>query len=90
MDNPRMFSSQGLVLLLIALHPGITVKELADYLVLTYRTVWGLVGELRKAGLLKVRKKGRRHHYFVNVEAQFPHPLLSHVTMGDVVKAIRP
>ena len=42
------------------------------------------------AGLLKVRKKGRRHHYFVNVEAQFPDPLLSHMTMGDVVKAIRP
>ena len=90
MDSPRLFSSQGLVLLLIALRPGITVKDLAESLVLTYRTVWGLVGELRNAGLLKVRKEGRRHHYFVNLDAQFPDPLLSHMTMGDVVNAIRP
>ncbi len=46
---------------------------------------WGT----QEGGLLKVRKKGRRHHYFVNVEAQFPDPLLSHITIGDVVKAIR-
>ena len=52
--------------------------------------MWGLGGELRNAGLLKVRKEGRRHHYFVNLDAQFPDSLLSHMTMGDVVNAIRP
>ena len=88
MDNPRIFSTQGVVLLLIMIRPGVTVKQISDSLSLTYRTVWGLVGELRNAGLIDVRKEGRRHHYFVNVDAPFPHPLLSHRTLGDTVRAI--
>ncbi len=88
MDDPRVFSSQGVVLLLVVVRPGITVREIADSLSLTYRTVWSLVGELRKAGLLNVKKKGRRHYYFINVDAPVPHPLISHMTMGDVVSAI--
>ena len=88
MDNPRIFSTQGVVLLLVMIRPGITVREISDALSLTYRTVWGLVGELRNAGVINVRKEGRRHHYFVNVDAPFPHPLLAHRTMGDTVRAI--
>jgi len=42
--------------------------------VLTRRTVWGLIGDLRRAGTLHVRKQGRRHHYTVNLDAQFRHP----------------
>ncbi len=89
MAKPRLLCSHGTVLFLIAHHPGITVQELADSLVITHRTVWGLVAELRKAGLLKIQKEGRKHHYFVNEDAQFPDRLLSHLTLGEVVQALR-
>lgn len=43
---------------------------------LTNRTVWGLIGDLRRAGMLHIRKDGRRHHYTVNLDAPFLCPSL--------------
>jgi hypothetical protein len=31
------------------------------------RTVWGLIGDLRRAGMLGVERQGRRHHYTVDL-----------------------
>jgi len=62
----RLLSSHGTVLIYIGLRPGCTVAELSGGLSLTSRTVYGTLGDLREAGLLNVRKEGRRHHYSVN------------------------
>jgi hypothetical protein len=67
------------------MHPGTTIKDLADAFFLTRRTIWGLVGDLRRAGTLRVRKEGRRHHYTVNLEAPFIHPCLHGVTLREVL-----
>lgn len=57
---------------------------------LTQRTVWGLIGDLRRADMLKIRREGRRHHYTVNLEARFKHPTLDgislHTIMADLVE----
>ena len=56
---------------------------------LTRRTVWGLIGDLRRASMLHIRKEGRRHHYTVNLDAPFKHPTLNglslRVVLGEVV-----
>jgi hypothetical protein len=55
----------------IAVNPDCTVNEIAAEMSLTKRTVWGLIGDLRREGMLHIRKEGRRHHYSVNLDAPF-------------------
>ena len=52
---------------------------------LTHRTVWGIIGDLRRADMLYVRKSGQRHHYSVNLEAPFHHPTIKGYRLRDVV-----
>ncbi len=86
-------SSHGTVLFLIAANQGCTINDVSESLFLTRRTVWGIVGDLRRAGMLSVRKNGRRHHYSVNLDAQFRHPVLRGITLrhvlGDIVRMTR-
>jgi hypothetical protein len=56
---------------------------------LTRRSIWGIIGDLRQAGVVKVRREGRRHHYVVDMDAPFRHPILNgiplSVVLGEVV-----
>lgn len=72
-----IWSSHGTVLFYIALHPRCTIVEIAEDLCLTQRTIWGIVGDLRRAGMLEVERDGRRHHYSVNLDATFRHPTIA-------------
>ena len=87
--NWYLVSSHGSVLFYIAVHPDCTIREIADDMALTQRTIWGLIGDLRRAEMLTVRREGRRHHYTVNLEAQFKHPTLEtlplRVILSDLV-----
>ncbi len=81
-------SSHGAVIYCIAAAPGCTTKEIAAVLCLTHRTVWGIIGDLRRAGMLRVRKEGRRHHYTVNPNAHLRHPTLKRFTLRAVLGGI--
>jgi DNA-binding IclR family transcriptional regulator len=72
-----LVSSHGAILFYIAVKPECTIKEIAEAMSLTRRTVWGVIGDLRRAGMLHIRKEGRRHHYTVNLDAPFKHPVLN-------------
>ncbi len=78
-------SSHGNVLFYIAANQDCTINNLSETLFLTRRTVWGIVGALRRAGMLRVRKNGRRHHYSVNLDAPFRHPVLKGITLRQVL-----
>ena len=80
-----VFSSRGIVLSYIAINPGCTVNDIAETLCLTRRTVWGLVGDLRRAGMVHIRRDGRRHHYTANLDAKFLHPTLSGYTLRPIL-----
>jgi hypothetical protein len=87
-----LVSSHGSVLFYIAVHPECTIRQIADEMALTQRTVWGLIGDLRRAQMLNVRRDGRRHHYTVNLDAPFRHPILKDLTLrvvlGELVERI--
>ncbi len=72
-----LVSSHGAILFYIAVYPDCTIKEIAEAMSLTRRTVWGVIGDLRRAGMLCIRKEGRRHHYTVNLDSPFKHPVLN-------------
>lgn len=91
MNNPTvqnhwyLVSSHGAVLFYIAAQPECTIRQISDEMALTQRTVWGLIGDLRRAGMLNVRRDGRRHHYTVNLDAPFRHPILKGLTLKTVL-----
>ena len=78
-------SSHGAVLYCIAAAPDCTTKEIAEALFVTTRTVRGIIGDLRRAGMLRVRKEGRRHHYTVNPNAPLRHPALKRFTLDAIL-----
>jgi len=80
-----LVSSHGAVLFYVAVHPECTIRQIADDMALTQRTVWGLIGDLRRAEMLNVRRDGRRHHYTVNLDAPFRHPILTDLTLRTVL-----
>ena len=84
-NERHIFSSQGIVLLYIAANPDCTINVIASAMSLTRRTVWSLIGDLRQAGMLHVRKEGRRHHYTVNLDAPFLHPTLTGYTLRPIL-----
>ncbi|MFB3053624.1 MAG: MarR family transcriptional regulator [Dehalococcoidia bacterium] len=89
----HLSSSHGTVLFHIAANPQCTIRDIADAMCLTQRRVWGVIGDLRRARMLRVRKNGRRHHYTVNLDAPFLHPTLTGYTLrpifGKVVELTR-
>jgi hypothetical protein len=89
-----IWSSHGTVLFYIALHPDCTVPQIADDLCLTQRTIWGVIGDLRRAGMLLVNRVGRRHHYRVNMDAPFRHPTIRGIPLrtllGEIAQGVRP
>ena len=87
-----LVSSHGVILFYIAVNPECTIKEIAEAMSLTRRTVWGVIGDLRRAGMLHIRKEGRRHHYTVNLDAPFKHPVLNgfslRLVLGQLVDQV--
>lgn len=78
-------SSHGAVIYCIAAAPDCTTQEIAEVLCLTRRTVWGIIGDLRRADMLSVRKEGRIHHYTVNPNAPLRHPTLRRFTLRAIL-----
>lgn len=79
-----LVSSHGSVLFFIAANPDCRISDIADGMSLTQRTVWGIVGDLRRAGMLLVQRSGRQHHYRVDPEGPFLHPTIKGVRLGAV------
>lgn len=68
----------------IAANPNCTAGDLSDSLMLTRRTIWGIIGNLRRAGMIRARKVGRRHYYSVNSGARFRGPAMAGSKAGQV------
>ena len=73
----RLLTSHGLILFYIGVRPGCVIAEISDGLSLTPRTVYSILGDLRRAGLVNAIKEGRRHHYSVNYDAIIGHSVVS-------------
>jgi hypothetical protein len=77
----HIWSSHGTVLFYVAVNPACTIADIAEGLCLTHRTIWGVVGDLRRAGMLNITREGRRHRYSVKLDATFRHPTIESVPL---------
>ncbi len=83
-----LVSSHGAVLTCIAASPGCTTDDLAKAMSLSRSTVFGIIGDLRRAGMLRVRKMGCHNRYTVNLKASFQQPGLPRQTLRPVLSEL--
>ncbi|MFD1542653.1 helix-turn-helix transcriptional regulator [Nonomuraea guangzhouensis] len=62
------------VLLEIARNPQARMRDIADGIGITERTVQGIVTDLHQAGYLTRDRVGRRNHYKLNLDEHFRYP----------------
>ena len=80
-----LLSPQGQVLFYIALCPDSTTKNIARAIGHTERQIWSIIQNLRRGGMLRLRRNGRRHHYTVDLDAPLLHPTIQGLTLKPVV-----
>jgi DNA-binding CsgD family transcriptional regulator len=83
-----LLSSHGIVYFYIAAHPDCTVKQIGEDLFLSRRTVWGLVGDLKRAEMIAIRREGRRHRYTVRMDTKLHHPAFADNTMRQMIRRL--
>ena len=80
-----LLTSHGRVLLLLAQHPDMRIRDIAESAGLTERSVQGIVSDLETAGYISVKKVGRRNTYRVKRGRPFRHPAEASHTVGELI-----
>jgi DNA-binding transcriptional ArsR family regulator len=73
------------VLVCIAHDPGLRLRDVAEALGLTERTVFGIVTDLTDAGYLVKEKDGRRNRYRVQHHLPLRQPVGRQATIGELL-----
>ena len=89
-DRPdwTFLSNHAHVIVCLAAEPDSRIRDMADRVGVTERTVTGIIADLEDAGILSIEKIGRRNRYRINRRARLRHPLEEHKTVGDLLRAI--
>lgn len=76
------------VLITLVAHPEMVMREIAQTVGVTERTVQKIIEDLTAAGVIRCEKVGRRNRYRVNRKAHLRHPVEGHRTVADILKLI--
>ena len=82
------FSNNAHVLVCLTQTPQPTTREIAVQVGITERAVQRIVKRLVEAGVLTIKKEGRRNKYEIDLDQQLRHPLESHKTIGEFIQLI--
>ncbi len=83
------FRNHGHVYFLIAGNKEIIVREIANKVGITERSVIGIIQDLEEAGYITREKVGRTNHYKIVPQKTLRHPLESNVLLKDIVNLIK-
>lgn len=78
------------VLICLAADPDALMRDVALTVGITERAVQKIVSDLEDGGYLVRERDGRRNHYRVRLGGFLRHPMESHVSIGALVKALKP
>lgn len=73
------------VLVCIARDPGLRLRDVAEVLGLTERTVFGIVSDLTEAGYVLKEKDGRRNRYRIQHHLPLRPPVGREATIGELL-----
>jgi DNA-binding transcriptional regulator LsrR (DeoR family) len=82
------FSNNVHVLVCLTHTPQPTTRQIAAQVGITERAVQRIVAKLIRAGIVTVKKEGRRNRYELNLDKKLRHPLESHKTIGEFISLI--
>ena len=85
-ENWTFFSNNAHVLVCLTQIPQPTTREIAISVGITERAVQRIVTKLLKAGIVKVKREGRRNRYELDLNQRLRHPLESHKTIGEFLR----
>lgn len=85
----RFLTNHAHVLQCIADDPTLRLRDIAESVGVTERTVAQIVRDLEEGGYLSKRTAGRRNHYDVHLERPLRHPLHRHNTVGALIAFLR-
>jgi hypothetical protein len=85
-----LFSSHGLVLLSLARQPDQRLRDLADEVGLTERSVQAIVSDLVAGGYLERTRDGRRNRYLVRGDRSLGQPFATRAEVTDFIHAVVP
>jgi len=88
MESWTFFSNNAHVLVCLSHTPQPTTRQMAIKVGITERAVQRILAKLVLAGVVSVKKEGRRNRYELDLDQQLRHPLESHKTIGEFVRLI--
>ena len=88
LENWTFFSNNVHVLVCLTHRPQPTTRQIAVEVGITERAVQRILARLTAAGVVTVRKAGRRNRYDLDLDQKLRHPLESHKTIGEFIHLI--
>lgn len=89
-DGPTwtFLSNHSHVLICLHQDPELTLREVAERVGITERSVQRILGELEEGGYVQRERVGLRNRYRFRMSASLRHPIESHCKIGDLVRLI--
>ena len=84
----NFLSNHGHVILCLAEEPEIRLRDVAERVGITERSVHNIVTDLEAAGIITRHRQGRRNHYDVDLDQPLRHPLEAHCTVRELLDHI--
>lgn len=88
MSSWTFLTNHGRTMLFIARHPDARLRDIAENLGVTERTVFAVVKDLTDAGYVVKHREGRRNHYKVQQDVPLRDALSRQRTIGQLLHAL--
>lgn len=76
------------VLLCLHRDSQVRLRDVAELVGITERSVQRIVQELEEAGVVTREREGRRNSYRLHPDINLRHPLESHCTVGELLRVV--
>lgn len=76
------------VMLCLANNNSLRMRDIAETIGITERTVQQIVRDLSKNGYIKLSREGRCNRYEIDQTVSLRHPIEQHKTIGDLIELI--
>lgn len=81
-----LLTNHGRVLLILASDPDVRLRDVAQSVGITERSVQMIVADLEGAGYITRERRGRRNHYVVHSSKGFRHPHEAGHRVGELIE----